>query len=83
MENTVDPTVLKDIAAATGGKFYQAASKQQLREIYKDIDKLEKTKLKVLNYNKKYEAYQIFALAALVSFLLEVLLRITWFRRIP
>ena len=83
MENTVDPTVLKDIAAATGGKFYQAASKQQLREIYKDIDKLEKTKLKVLNYNKKYEAYQIFALVALVSFLLEVLLRITWFRRIP
>ena len=83
VDNTTDPTVLKSIAQTTGGKFYQASSKQQLREIYRDIDGLEKTKLKVLNYSKKYEAYQIFAIAALITFLLEVLLRITWFRRIP
>ena len=83
VDNTTDPTVLQNIANTTGGKFYQASSKEQLREIYRDIDSLEKTKLKVLNYSKKYEAYQIFAIAALITFLLEVLLRITWFRRIP
>lgn len=83
VDNTTDPDVLKNIAETTGGKFYQAGSKDQLREIYRDIDSLEKTKLKVLNYSKKYEAYQLFALAALAAFLLEVLLRITWFRRIP
>ena len=83
VDNSSDPDVLEKIAETTGGKFYQAESSDKLREIYQDIDKLEKTKLKVLNYSKKYEAYQIFALIALVTFLMETLLRITWFRRIP
>ena len=83
MENSSDPEVLKQIAETTGGQFYQADSENRLREIYNDIDKLEKTKLKVLNYNKKYEAYQIFAWVAFFCFLAELLLRITWFRRIP
>ena len=48
-----------------------------------NIDKLEKTKLKVKNFDKRYEAYQPFALAAIVSLLLEMLLRITLLRRIP
>ena len=83
VENSSDPEVLKQIAETTGGQFYQADSENRLREIYNDIDKLENTKLKVLNYNKKYEAYQIFAWVAFFCFLAELLLRITWFRRIP
>ncbi|EJX03872.1 von Willebrand factor type A domain protein [gut metagenome] len=81
--NTSDPEVLRKIAETTGGKFYLATSKGKLRDIYSDIDAMEKSKLKVLNYSKKYEAYQFFALAALVVFLLEVVLRLTWFRRMP
>lgn len=83
IENAMDPETLKEIAATTGGIFYQAESNQKLREIYDDIDKLEKTKLKVLNYDRHYEAYQYFALAAFILFALEVLLRLTWLRRIP
>lgn len=83
VENAMDPETLKEIAATTGGIFYQAESNQKLREIYDDIDKLEKTKLKVLNYDRHYEAYQYFALAAFILFALEVLLRLTWLRRIP
>lgn len=83
VESDMDPATLQKIAEATGGLFYRAESKEKLRDIYRDIDRLEKTKLKVTNYNKRYEAFQLFAWGALACFLLEVLLRITWFRRIP
>ena len=83
MESTADPTTLRQIATATGGTFYKAASRENLRRVYADIDKLEKTKLKVTNYNRRYEAYQPFALAAFISLLLEILLRFGLLRRLP
>lgn len=83
VETTGDPKTLQEIAQTTGGQFYKAASSNELRQIYQDIDRLEKTKLKVTDYNRRYEAYQYFALVALIALLLELLLRITWFRRIP
>ena len=54
-----------------------------MKKIYKDIDKLEKSKFNVKHFAKRYEAYQPFALGALLVLLLEILLRLTWFRRIP
>lgn len=83
VENQTDPEVLQSIAQTTGGKFYMAQSREQLSEIYGEIDKLEKTKLKVMNYSKKYEAYLPFAFAALLLLVVEIVLRLTWFRRIP
>lgn len=83
METSADPTTLKQIANATGGIFYKANSKSKLREVYEDIDRLEKNKLKVINYNRRYEAYQPFALAAFFAFLLEILLRVVVLRRLP
>ncbi|WP_278574983.1 vWA domain-containing protein [Alloprevotella tannerae] len=83
IKQNTDPKTLEAIANSTGGKFYQARSKAKLRNIYQNIDRLEKTKLKVSNYNRHYEAYQLFALVALFTFALEILLRLTWFRRIP
>lgn len=81
VESTIDPTTLKEIARTTGGIFYKATSRSDLREIYQDIDRLETTKLKVINYEKRYEAYLPFALVALAILLLEILLRSTWLRR--
>jgi Ca-activated chloride channel family protein len=54
-----------------------------LKKIYQDIDKLEKTKMDVKKFSKRYEAFQRFALIAAIALLLELLLRITVFRRIP
>lgn len=79
----IDSKTLSDIAAATDGGFYRATNTKELHEIYKEIDKLEKSKFNVKKFSKRYEAYQPFAIAALVALLLEVLLRITIFRRIP
>ena len=75
--------VLKNIAEITGGKYYQADSREKLKQIYSDIDKLEKTKLEKQNFEKKYDAFQIFAFIALALLVLEVLVRYIWFRRIP
>ena len=79
----IDTKTLRDIAAKTNGNFYRATNKGELKKIYKDIDKLEKTKFDVKKYSKKYEAFQPFALAAIIIILLEILLRVTIFRRIP
>ena len=79
----IDTETLKDIARTTDGNFYRATNNAELKRIYHDIDKLEKTKMNVTHFAKRYEAYQPFALAALLVLLAEILLRITWLRRIP
>ncbi len=83
VEHRKDSTSLQQIAQATGGIFYRATSKNKLRDIYNDIDQLEKTKLRTINYDQHYEAFQPFVLAAILALLLELLLRATWLRRIP
>lgn len=82
VDDTVDPTTLKQIARETGGIFYHATSRSSLKQVYDDIDKLEKSKLKVNNHNMHYEAYQPFAIAALILLLLEILLRNTIFKKL-
>lgn len=79
----IDTKTLSDIAATTEGNFYRATNNSQLKQIYKDIDKLEKTKMDVKKYSKRYEAYQPFAIAAIISLLLELLVRNVVLRRIP
>ena len=79
----IDTKTLSEIAAATEGDFYRATNTKERRNIYKEIDQLEKSKLNVKTFSKRYEAYQPFALVAVLALLLEILLRITIFRRIP
>lgn len=79
----IDYQTLKNIALTTNGHFYRASSRQELSQIYKDIDKLEKTKLDGRKYARQYDAYQPFALLALLTLLSEILLRLTVFRRLP
>ena len=79
----IDSKTLSEIAAATDADFYRATNNKELLNIYKEIDKLEKSKLSVKTYSKRYEAYQPFAIAAVLLLLLEILLRITVFRKLP
>jgi len=79
----IDEKMLRSIASATDGDYYRAKNNRELNQIYQEIDKLEKTKLSVKQYSRRYEAYQPFAIAAMIALLLEILLRITVFRRIP
>ena len=79
----IDSKTLNDIAAATDGDFYRATNNKELQNIYKEIDKLEKSKLSVKTFSKKYDAYQPFTMVAILLLLLEILLRITVFRKLP
>ena len=79
----IDTKTLSGIAEATNGDFYRATNNKELLQIYKEIDKLEKSKLNVKKFSKRYEAYQPFAIAAALLLLLEMLLRITVFRKLP
>lgn len=79
----IDVETLTEIASTAGGQFYRATNTSELKKIYEDIDKLEKTKIDVKKFSKRYDAYQPFALAAFMTMLLEILLRLIVFRRIP
>lgn len=79
----IDNKTLSEIAALTDGNFYRATNNKELQQIYHDIDKLEKSKMNVKKFSKRYEAYLPFALVAVLLLLLEILLRNTVLRRIP
>lgn len=79
----IDTKTLAAIADKTNGEFYRATDNKTLEEVYQNIDKLEKTKMSVKQYSKRYEAYATFAWAATISLLLELLLRLTILKKIP
>ena len=79
----IDENTLQQIASTSEGQYYRATSNSKLKEVYEEIDKLEKTKLNVKKFSRKNEEFQPFALAAALCLLLELLLRLTIFRRIP
>lgn len=76
----IDEALLKEIAKQTGGQYFRATSNTKLKEIYEEINKLEKTDIeefKFYNYDEKYRPLVI--LAALLL-LLEFILRNTIFK---
>lgn len=78
-----DEKTLKTIASITGGEYFRSSSKSGLQDIYKKIDKMERTKLDVKHFGNKEEKFMIFAIIALISLMLEILLRNTLLKRIP
>lgn len=50
----IDSKTLSEIAAATDGGFYRATNNRELQNIYREIDKLEKSKLNVTQFSKRY-----------------------------
>ena len=60
----IDEKTLTEIAGTTDGNYFRATSNSKLKEVYEEIDKLEKTKLNVKEYSKRDEEYHWFALAA-------------------
>lgn len=79
----IDEPTLREIVNKTGGVYFRATDNSNLEGIYKEIDKLEKTKLRTRNYQVVGEDFPIFALAALVLLLIEFILRHTMLRTAP
>jgi Ca-activated chloride channel family protein len=79
----IDENTLQTIASETGGVYRRAATADALRDIYKEIDELERTKIEAVRYMDYSENFPPFVLAALALLLLEQFLLSTIFRRIP
>ena len=75
MSSEFDETTLRNIAQLTGGEYFRATDNNSLRNIYQQIDQLEKTKIRVREYSKRTEHFMPFLTAALLCLLLEVLIR--------
>ena len=73
----VDEVTLGKIADITGGKYFRATNNSTLKNIYEQIDKLEKAKIDVTQYHKKTEMFLPLVLIALLLLLLEFVLKNT------
>lgn len=76
----IDEKLLEEIADATGGKYFRATNNQKLAEIYKEINKLEKTEIQEKKYYNYDEKYRPLVLLAGLFLLIEIILRNTIFR---
>lgn len=80
MKVDIDEPTLSKIASVTGGKYFRATDNRKLKDIYEQIDKMEKAKIDVTQYHKKTELFLPFAVFALLLLLLEFIFRNTLFK---
>lgn len=80
MPVVIDEGTLSKIASLTGGKYFRATNNETLKNIYEQIDKLEKAKIDVTQYHKKTELFLPWAIIALAFLSLEFILKNTLFK---
>ena len=79
----IDEKLLMEIAKETGGKYYRAKDNESLKNIYGEIDQLEKSKIETQAIRRYTEHFFPLAMAAAALLLIEILLRYTLFRKFP
>ena len=82
-EGALDEGMLQEIADITNAKFYKATDTEGLRDIYAEIDALEKSEVEVLVFTRYEEVLAWFLVPALALLLIEFVLSRTVFRRLP
>jgi Ca-activated chloride channel homolog len=80
---SIDEATLRKIAEKTGGQYFRATDEAGLRKIYRDIDKLERTKIEEERFTEYHQYYSWFVVAALELMLAALVLRGTYLRRLP
>jgi len=71
------------MSALSKAKFYRATNRSELQRIYSEIDRLEKTEMKLRRFTTYRPLFQWPLLAAFGLFSLEMLLGNTRLRRVP
>jgi Ca-activated chloride channel homolog len=83
VEVNIDEGTLQRIAQETGGRYFRATSGDKLREVYEEIDMLEKTRFNVFRYNKRTEEFPLIGWLAMLLLGAEAFLRHVIFRSLP
>jgi Ca-activated chloride channel family protein len=83
VEGDFDERTLTEIASLTNGKYFRATDVTSLKEIYDDINEMEKYHISVNTITKRKELFMPFAIWALILMGFELFLRRTVFRNIP
>jgi len=79
----LDEALLTQIASVTGGRYFLATNTNALVDIYREIDRMEKTSVEERGYRRYSELFGFFLIAALLLLLGEILLVNTLLRAIP
>lgn len=83
VEVDIDEPMLQEIAQITGGLYFRATDRDQLEQIYREIDGLEKTEIQVTEFTRYSELFHIPLALAVLFLLAEMILSTTLLRRIP
>ena len=73
VETQIDEKVLDEISKRTGGRFYRAQDERGLRDIFSEIDRLEKTEITVEKFTHYEEHYFWFLWPALLALMIEII----------
>jgi len=79
----IDEKLLREIAAETGGLYFRARDNSSLKNVYSEIDKLEKSRIEITSLKRFSEQFFPFAIAAAILLIAEVILSYTLFRKFP
>lgn len=79
----LDENLLQKIAAQTKGNYFRATTKNKLKEIYNEIDKLEKTEIQKDKHVRYNEMFQVFGLIGLALLCLYLTLKLWIFKTTP
>ncbi|NCS87117.1 MAG: aerotolerance regulator BatA [Ignavibacteriales bacterium CG18_big_fil_WC_8_21_14_2_50_31_20] len=79
----IDEAILQQVADITDGHYFRATDNKKLEEIYKEIDKMEKTRVEITSYRNAKELFYNWALAGLLLLFTEIVLSRTYLRRLP
>jgi Ca-activated chloride channel family protein len=79
----LDENALTKIAEITDGKYFRATDNATLEKIYKEIDRLEKTRIEVRSYRRFTELFYSYVGLALFLLMVDVGISKTWLRKLP
>ena len=83
LETKIDEAALKEISSITGGKYFRATDSHMLRQVFEEIDSLERSRINVNNYLQTEEDFMPWLLLALCAYCAFLILRYIVLRRIP
>ena len=79
----IDEKVLNKISKMTNAKYFRATDLKSLKDIYKQIDLLEKSEVKTLDHSEYKELFHFFLIPGFILLIIEIIFSNSYLRRLP